>query len=65
MDPSADRPASADNSFGLTLNVTQCLAANGYTATTDSPVGLNLWAFEYTGGGLDFTQSSTEFRVQR
>ena len=64
VDPSADRPASADNSFGLTLNLTQCLAASGYTATTDSPVRLNLWAFEYTGGGLDFTQSSTEFQLQ-
>jgi hypothetical protein len=65
VDPSHDRPASAANSFGLTLNLTQCLAANGVSPSTTTPVSVSLSAFNYAPNGpTNHTASGVNFLLQ-
>ena len=66
VDPSADRPASADNSFGLTLNLTRVpgrerIHGHARAAPCSSTSGRSNTR---AGGGLDFTQSGTAFQLQ-
>ena len=66
VDPTSDVAASPSNTFGLTLNLTQCLAANGVSQSAGATVAINLWAFQYSaqGPGMNFTQTSSQFALQ-
>jgi hypothetical protein len=66
VDPTSDVVASPSNTFGLTLNLTQCLAANGISQSAGTTAQVNLWAFQYSsqGPGMNFTQTSSQFALQ-
>lgn len=63
-DSAGDQPSTPANTFTYTLNLTDCLAANGQSMSTSAPTTLQIWAFALgTTQGLYFTQSQVQFQL--
>lgn len=64
-DVSGDRPASPENTFTDTLNLTQCLASYGASLQSASRFTITIWAYALTEGAgptpLAATANSTTF----
>jgi hypothetical protein len=66
LDNGADQASDPDNVVTYTLNVTQCLAANGLSAGPGDRVGVGTWAyfFEAGRGSAAKTTSGVAFLIQ-
>lgn len=64
LDSAGDQPSNPTNTFTYTLNLTDCLAANGQSMSTFAPTTLEIWVFALgTTQGLYWTQSQVQFQL--
>jgi hypothetical protein len=59
-DQSGDRPSSPNNSFGLTLNLSDCAAANGFSLSTTMSATVAPIAILQGQAGAGFTATDSE-----